>query len=73
MRATANPSPNTHLPHRHPQFYSTLTVKDDDGNAVTKTISVNDPLRYGGITMYQVRRLYDRGRCTGGNVAYLDE
>lgn len=55
----------------HAQFYSTLTVKDDDGNAVTKTISVNDPLRYGGITMYQVRRLY-LGRCTGSNIASLD-
>jgi hypothetical protein len=37
------------------QFYSTLSVKAEDGSIIsTKTISVNDPLRYKGITMYQV-------------------
>ena len=38
------------------QFYSDLSVDDQDGNEIkSKRISVNDPLRYGGITMYQVR------------------
>jgi cytochrome c biogenesis protein len=36
------------------QFYSDLTLKDFDGNELQrKTISVNDPFRYGGVTMYQ--------------------
>ena len=38
------------------QFYSDLSVLDDSSNRVTdrKRISVNDPLRFEGITMYQV-------------------
>ncbi|XP_043709572.1 cytochrome c biogenesis protein CCS1, chloroplastic [Telopea speciosissima] len=36
------------------QFYTDLSLFDLDGKEVLrKTISVNDPLRYGGITMYQ--------------------
>lgn len=37
------------------QFYSDLSVRDlDTGREVQrKTISVNDPLRWGGVTMYQ--------------------
>jgi cytochrome c biogenesis protein len=36
------------------QFYSDLTLKDFDGKELQrKTISVNDPFRYGGVTMYQ--------------------
>nr|AKF43182.1 cytochrome c biogenesis protein [Pelargonium incrassatum] len=36
------------------QFYSDLSLYDIDGKEVLrKTISVNDPLRYGGITVYQ--------------------
>ncbi|KAJ4965655.1 hypothetical protein NE237_017504 [Protea cynaroides] len=36
------------------QFYTDLSLFDIDGKEVLrKTISVNDPLRYGGITMYQ--------------------
>ncbi|XP_042506890.1 cytochrome c biogenesis protein CCS1, chloroplastic [Macadamia integrifolia] len=36
------------------QFYTDLSLYDLDGKEVLrKTISVNDPLRYGGITMYQ--------------------
>lgn len=37
------------------QFYSDLSLKDFDGKELLrKTISVNDPFRYGGVTMYQV-------------------
>eukprot|EP00803_Ostreobium_quekettii_P004859 evm.model.scf_1030EXC.1 EVM.evm.TU.scf_1030EXC.1 scf_1030EXC:4162-9143(-) len=36
------------------QFYSDLSVEDQDGRELKrKTISVNDPFRYGGLTMYQ--------------------
>eukprot|EP00879_Flechtneria_rotunda_P026587 GHRR01028360.1.p1 GENE.GHRR01028360.1~~GHRR01028360.1.p1 ORF type:complete len:510 (+),score=178.19 GHRR01028360.1:709-2238(+) len=36
------------------QFYSDLTLRDFNGHQLLhKTISVNDPLRYGGVTMYQ--------------------
>eukprot|EP00898_Chlorokybus_atmophyticus_P008236 jgi/Chlat1/8413/Chrsp80S07836 len=36
------------------QFYSDLSLYDPRTNQVTrKMISVNDPLRYGGVTMYQ--------------------
>lgn len=36
------------------QFYSDLSLKDFDGKELLrKTISVNDPFRYGGVTMYQ--------------------
>lgn len=36
------------------QFYSDLSVLDDRGEEVKrKTIRVNDPLRYGGVTLYQ--------------------
>mmetsp|Transcript_7898 Transcript_7898/g.16927 ORF Transcript_7898/g.16927 Transcript_7898/m.16927 type:complete len:578 (-) Transcript_7898:1713-3446(-) len=36
------------------QFYSTLTLNDPEGRPLmSKTISVNDPFRYGGVTMYQ--------------------
>eukprot|EP00897_Mesotaenium_endlicherianum_P008685 jgi/Mesen1/7845/ME000419S07159 len=36
------------------QFYSDLSVLDENGREVTrKTISVNDPLRCEGVTMYQ--------------------
>lgn len=36
------------------QFHSDLSLFDLDGKEVMrKTISVNDPLRYGGITIYQ--------------------
>ena len=36
------------------QFYSNLSVIDEKGNEVdNKVISVNVPLRYGGVTMYQ--------------------
>nr|AKF43167.1 cytochrome c biogenesis protein [Francoa sonchifolia] len=36
------------------QFHTDLSLFDIDGKEVMrKTISVNDPLRYGGITMYQ--------------------
>ncbi|MEW5300987.1 MAG: hypothetical protein WDW36_003873 [Sanguina aurantia] len=36
------------------QFFSSLTVRDEDGvEHQTKRISVNDPFRYGGVTMYQ--------------------
>jgi len=36
------------------QFYSDLSVRDRDGNELyRKSISVNDPLRYKGVTMYQ--------------------
>ncbi|KAG8061138.1 hypothetical protein GUJ93_ZPchr0003g18265 [Zizania palustris] len=36
------------------QFYSDLSLFDLDGNEVMrKTIKVNDPLRYGGVTIYQ--------------------
>jgi cytochrome c biogenesis protein len=39
------------------QFYSDLSLKDFDGKELLrKTISVNDPFRYGGVTMYQVSR-----------------
>ncbi len=37
------------------QFYSTLSLSDLQGNNImTKRISVNDPFRYNGVTMYQV-------------------
>lgn len=37
------------------QFYSDLSLNDFDGKELLrKTISVNDPFRYGGVTMYQV-------------------
>lgn len=36
------------------QFYTDLSLMDLDGKEVLrKTISVNNPLRYGGITIYQ--------------------
>lgn len=36
------------------QFHTDLSLYDLDGKEVLrKTISVNDPLRYGGITIYQ--------------------
>lgn len=36
------------------QFHSDLSLFDIEGKEVMrKTISVNDPLRYGGITIYQ--------------------
>ena len=36
------------------QFYSDLTVVDENGNALKqKTIHVNEPLRYKGVTLYQ--------------------
>jgi len=36
------------------QFFTDIIVKDLDGNEVTKkTISVNQPLRFGGVTAYQ--------------------
>lgn len=36
------------------QFYSDLSLRDFDGKQLLrKTISVNDPFRYGGVTMYQ--------------------
>lgn len=36
------------------QFYSDLSLFDLDGEEVMrKTIKVNDPLRYGGVTIYQ--------------------
>ena len=36
------------------QFYTDLSLFDLDGKEIMrKTISVNDPLRYGGITIYQ--------------------
>lgn len=36
------------------QFYSDLSLFNLDGKEVMrKTIKVNDPLRYGGITIYQ--------------------
>lgn len=36
------------------QFHSDLSLRDLSGKEVMrKTISVNDPLRYGGITIYQ--------------------
>jgi cytochrome c biogenesis protein len=36
------------------QFYSDLTLRDFFGKELlTKRISVNDPFRYGGVTMYQ--------------------
>ncbi|MEM9119776.1 MAG: cytochrome c biogenesis protein [Cyanobacteria bacterium P01_F01_bin.56] len=36
------------------QFYSDLTVVDEDGEALKqKTIHVNEPLRYKGVTLYQ--------------------
>lgn len=36
------------------QFFSTLSVIDDDGDVLlTKRISVNDPLRWRGVAMYQ--------------------
>lgn len=36
------------------QFHSDLSLFDPNGKELTrKTISVNDPLRYGGITIYQ--------------------
>eukprot|EP00775_Hariotina_reticulata_P001288 gene1288-1629_t len=36
------------------QFYSDLTLRDFNGKELLrKTISVNDPFRYGGVTMYQ--------------------
>lgn len=36
------------------QFYSDLSLFDLDGKEVMrKTIKVNDPLRYGGVTIYQ--------------------
>ncbi|KAI7839290.1 hypothetical protein COHA_006988 [Chlorella ohadii] len=36
------------------QFYSDIQVLDLDGNPVsTKTVSVNQPLRFGGVTAYQ--------------------
>ncbi|HEY9619790.1 MAG TPA: cytochrome c biogenesis protein, partial [Crinalium sp.] len=36
------------------QFYSDLSVLDDQGNEVKrKTIHVNEPLRYRGVTLYQ--------------------
>lgn len=36
------------------QFYSDLTLRDLDGRELLhKTISVNDPFRWGGVTMYQ--------------------
>jgi hypothetical protein len=36
------------------QFYSDLSLRDFDGKELLrKTISVNDPFRYGGVTMYQ--------------------
>ncbi|BAT90898.1 hypothetical protein VIGAN_06219100 [Vigna angularis var. angularis] len=36
------------------QFYTDLSLRNMDGKEVMrKTISVNDPLRYGGITIYQ--------------------
>ena len=36
------------------QFYSNLSILDEKGNEVdNKVISVNVPLRYGGVTMYQ--------------------
>lgn len=36
------------------QFYSDLSVLDQDGNEVKhKTIHVNEPLRYQGVTLYQ--------------------
>lgn len=36
------------------QFHSDLSVLDLNGKEIMrKTISVNDPLRYGGITIYQ--------------------
>jgi cytochrome c biogenesis protein len=36
------------------QFYSDLSIQDFDGRELSrKTISVNSPLRYGGMTIYQ--------------------
>lgn len=36
------------------QFHSDLSLRDLNGKEVLrKTISVNDPLRYGGVTIYQ--------------------
>lgn len=36
------------------QFHTDLSLYDLEGNEIMrKTISVNDPLRYGGITIYQ--------------------
>lgn len=36
------------------QFHTDLSLRNMDGKEVMrKTISVNDPLRYGGITIYQ--------------------
>lgn len=36
------------------QFYTDLSLYDLEGKEVLrKTIKVNDPLRYGGITIYQ--------------------
>lgn len=38
------------------QFYSDLTITDAAGStSLKKKISVNDPLRYHGITLYQVK------------------
>lgn len=35
------------------QFHSDLAIEEDEKVAASKVISVNDPLRFGGVTMYQ--------------------
>jgi cytochrome c biogenesis protein len=35
------------------QFHSDLAIEEDEKLAASKIISVNDPLRFGGVTMYQ--------------------
>lgn len=38
------------------QFYSDIVIQDKNGKKLKeKTISVNKPMRYGGITVYQVK------------------
>ena len=59
MRALCPPWPHTiqHSPPPPHQFYSDLTLLDPITGDVllSKKISVNDPFRYQGVTMYQVR------------------
>jgi len=52
-------------------YFSTLTVLDPD-SVLTKTIEVNDPLRYGGIDFYQSEFMSDPRRVVDARVLVTD-
>lgn len=53
-------------------YFSTLTVLDPD-SVLTKTIEVNDPLRYGGMDVYQSEFRSDPRRVIDARISVIDK